>query len=172
MRHSLSILLAALTVVAGLASSHVSPALAATSWPCAAPYYATCFAPSAVRKAERAMPMRPVDPSTAVYSAAHLKLARVTISRSGLTGPPNAIFYIYGRALEIDRPYPQTGQKFLLVVEAPRRALPMSGMRMNVTKNGAQLSGALRHHPISVTVYGNLSQDVVKTVGQALIAAR
>jgi hypothetical protein len=172
MRRSLSILLAALAVATALASIGVPPALAGTSWPCAAPYYATCYAPSAVQQAQRAMPMHPVNPSAEVFSATHLKLARVTISRSGFNTPPNAIFYIYGLPLEIDRPYPQTERKYLLVVEYPRRILPMRGMRLSSTKTGVQLSGTLRHHPISLMVYGNVTRDVVKTVGQALIAAR
>ena len=172
MRRSLSILLAALTVATVLTSTGVSPVLARTSWPCAAQQYATCYAPSAVRQAERVMSIHPVNPSAAVLSAAHLKLARVTISRSSFTGPPTTIYYIYGLPLEIDRAYPRNGQKFLLVVESPRRILPLRGMHMNVTRNGVQLSGALRHHPISVTVFGNLSQGVVKSVGQALINAR
>ncbi len=151
-----------------VAFSGTAPALAQGSWACAASYYATCYIPSKVSQAERAMPVKPVNPSRAVFQATHLRLARVAVSRGGFNAPARAIFYSYGVALAIDQRFPRTDRKYVLVVESPLRTVSFPGMRINSTQFGSQLATSLRKHKLSLVVYGNLDRATIKKIGLAI----
>jgi hypothetical protein len=148
---------------------------------------ATCYKPSAASLAMQQVPFRPVDPIALVEEVTGLHLARVLVqSASGIgPGPPNGIVYVFGPVAPGAIPFPTRDEpKYVLVREALYPGPPPAEPLLDRAEGAAgepegtqrrivgpwQFGAALHHGTVLLTVTANLPRDVVRRIGEGILA--
>jgi hypothetical protein len=137
---------------------------------CYAAYHATCYSPAEVSQAERAMTVRPVDPTPAVLRTTHLPLVSVIVERQRIGTGANVIFYSYGVKVALDKPMRPSSHPGLFVTEF---ALPKASSSSTLKSQPGTIPsvlGTFAHRKLAILVGGRFPMSLLRAIARQVLS--
>jgi|SRR5579884_816718 len=136
-----------------------------------------CYAVSAVTQAESQLAMPPIDPSSAVWTAARLRLTSIIVWHPSLHPEPvSGITYVFGTIPLTwggSIPQPVASHPRILLVYEDSSFRPAGPWRVARTEgglvNGKRLRGPWYFHARHLDMDGNVSKQVMQRVGLSIL---